>query len=65
MLLNYIERQLYLVKWYVYVLYCPYRTEMIKNVLDVINVLVATPKSQLALLESVPMYNNISTPAIR
>eukprot|EP00105_Crassostrea_gigas_P019132 XP_011437507.1 PREDICTED: protein VPRBP [Crassostrea gigas] len=37
---------------------------MIKNVLDVINVLVATPKSQLALLESVPMYNNISTPAI-
>lgn len=40
------------------------KTEMIKNVLDVINVLVATPKSQLALLESVPMYNNISTPAI-
>nr|XP_022300005.1 DDB1- and CUL4-associated factor 1-like isoform X2 [Crassostrea virginica] len=40
------------------------KTEMIKNVLDVINVLVATPKSQLALLESVPMYNNISTPAV-
>ncbi|XP_062610768.1 DDB1- and CUL4-associated factor 1-like [Saccostrea cucullata] len=40
------------------------KSEMIKNVLDVINVLVSTPRSQLALLESVPLYDNLSTPAV-
>ncbi|XP_055999036.1 DDB1- and CUL4-associated factor 1-like isoform X3 [Ostrea edulis] len=40
------------------------KAETIKNALDVLNVLVATPKSQMALLESVPLYDNHSTPAI-
>ncbi|XP_060078486.1 DDB1- and CUL4-associated factor 1-like [Ylistrum balloti] len=36
----------------------PGKPEMIRNALDVINVCTVTPKSQLALLDSVPMLEN-------
>ncbi|XP_033745476.1 DDB1- and CUL4-associated factor 1-like [Pecten maximus] len=42
----------------------PGKPEMIRNALDVINVCTVTPKSQLALLDLVPMPENHQTPAI-
>ncbi|XP_069101399.1 DDB1- and CUL4-associated factor 1-like isoform X2 [Argopecten irradians] len=42
----------------------PGKPEMIRNALDVINVCTVTPKSQLALLDLVPMPENHKTPAI-
>ncbi|KAJ8302050.1 hypothetical protein KUTeg_021037 [Tegillarca granosa] len=40
------------------------KAETIKNALDVLNTCTVTPKSQIALLDSVPLPDNLSTPAV-
>ena len=42
-----------------------YRPETIKSALDVICICCVTPRSQLNLLESIPLPENLVTPAIR
>lgn len=42
-----------------------FRAETIKSALDILTVVTVSPKSQLALLDSIPMPDNVQTPVIR